>query len=146
MRFNDCFLCESSLAKNLQKLFRGGGAPGRGKEGLQPCCKSCVPQVKIYCWWQSSVTLSPDFDQVKSYLPRPPFWEFRQKKWKNRWPWLDVSRHNPNGCQWRPISGKKSIFKSIHRFCNASVILSWVFLTVLQTQAGCEVILYSVWK
>ena len=64
--------------------------------------------------------------QVKSYLPRPPFWEFRQKKWKNRWPWLDVSRHNPNGCQWRPISGKESVFKSILQcICNIKLGFSY---------------------
>ena len=66
--FNDCFLGELSLAKNLKMLYKGGwegvlgggwgGAGGAGWvagvgvggvggwEGTQPCFKICVPQVK----------------------------------------------------------------------------------------------------
>ena len=37
LRFNGCFLGETSLAKNLQMLFRGWVG------GNQPCFKSCCP-------------------------------------------------------------------------------------------------------
>ena len=41
-KFYDCFLGQTSLAKNFQDIFRGQGVGG----GLQPCYKNCVPQVK----------------------------------------------------------------------------------------------------
>ena len=40
MRFNGSSLSKTSLAKNLQLLFRGEG-------GIQPFYKTCVPQAQV---------------------------------------------------------------------------------------------------
>ena len=46
MRFSDCFQGKTSLAKNLQMFFRGGGRGGWGRVVANPVTRPVFPQVK----------------------------------------------------------------------------------------------------